>query len=40
MIRHMDAIMDANVVLWFMFMDVNVYAMQSFWFFIWLDEML
>ena len=32
--------MDINVVLWFMYMDANVDAMQSFWVFIYLDEML
>ena len=32
MIRHMDALM----VLWFMYMDANVDAMQSFWFFIYI----
>ena len=40
MFRHVDAPMDANVVLCFMYMNANVDAMQSFWFFIWLDEML
>ena len=40
MIRHVDAPMDENVVLWCMYMEANVDAMQSFWFFIWLDEML
>ena len=40
MIRHVDALMDANVVLWFAFMDANVNAMQSFWVFIYWDEML
>ena len=40
MIRHVDAPMDTNVVLWFMYMDANVDAMQSFWVFIYLDEML
>ena len=33
-VLHVDAPMNANVILWFLFMDVNVYAMQSFWFFI------
>ena len=36
MIRHVDAPMDTNVVLWFMYMDANVDAMQSFWFFIYI----
>ena len=40
MFRHVDAPMDANVVLWCMYMEANVDAMQSFWSVIWLDEML
>ena len=40
MIRHVDIPMDTNVVLWLMYMDANVDAMQSFWVFIYLDEML
>ena len=33
MIRHVDAPMDSNVFLWFMYMDANVDALQSFWVF-------
>ena len=40
MIRHVDALVDANVVLWFMFMDANVDGMQSFLVFVYLDDML
>ena len=40
MIRHMDALMDTNVFLWVMCMDANVDEMQSFWVFIYLDEIL
>ena len=36
----MDAPCVLYVVLWFMYMDANVDAMQSFWVFIYLDEML
>ena len=39
MIRHVDAPMETNVFLWVMCMDANVDVMQSFWVFIYLDEM-
>ena len=41
MTRHVDAPMDANVILMVLcFMDTNVDAMQCFWFFVYLDDML
>ena len=41
MTRHVDAPMDANVILMvYVFMYGNVDLMQCFWFFVYLDDML
>ena len=41
MTRHMDAPMDANVIFMVLcFMYTNVDAMQYFWFFVYVDDML
>ena len=40
MTRHMDAPIDANVIVWLCFMYANVDVMQCFWFFVYLDDML
>ena len=36
MIRHVDAPRDSNVLLWFMYMDANVDALQYFWVFLYI----
>ena len=40
MFGHVDAPCVFYVFLWFMYMDANVDALQSFWVFIYIDEML
>ena len=41
MTRHVDALMDANVIFMVLcFMYANVDAMQSFWSFVYLNDML